>query len=445
MKGSANVVFMEESKERRERWAKLTEAITSDYDRRVVEVLMDNCKNEYERKYKMSLAQLQEMNTTANIDPFTTYAFPLIRRVYPNLIGRELVSIQPIPQPTGKVFYLDFSYGADFAPTVKGDKFSWNDNQMAKFNPYYAKGRAKGEILGTGDGSNKVFKTKYCPVFEASVVVYVSASATTAYDLDIATGTITFTSAPANAAVVTIDYVMNTEGTKYIPEIDFSISDTSISAETRKMKTKWTLETEQDLMAYHGLSAEQELTGMMADEFQREIDREIVNDLLTGAAAGNVNWAAAKPASYDGSLKEYNETLLHSFLDASQLIYKKRLREANFIVASTEICTRLEKINTFRYAPGADGGNVQIGMNVFGTLSNRFKIIRDPLMAANKALVGYKGASWMETGYVYCPYIPLYATNVFMHPEDLVNVRGIMSRAANVLVSGDFYSTVTIN
>jgi len=441
-------VMMEEVPERKERWASLTEGVTNDYERRVVEILMDNTKTMFESKYRLPIEKLQEMNTTGNVDPFTTYAFPLIRRIYPNLIGRELVSVQPIPQPTGKIFYIDFSYGADLAPTAAGDKFSWEDDAMAKFNPYYAQGRAKGEILGVGDASETHFNLKNAPIFADSLVVYVNAVATTAYELTQNTSAgviITMNSAPAGSAVVTADYVMNTEGVKYIPEIDFKITDASIAAESRKMKTKWTLETEQDLMAYHGLSAEQELTGMMADEFQREIDRMIVNDLMTYATAGNVNWTASKPADYDGSLKEYNETLLHAFLDASQLIYSKRLREANFIVASTEICTKLEKINTFRYAPGADGGVIATGMNVFGTLSNRFKIIRDPLMPANKALVGYKGSSWMETGYVYCPYIPLYATPVFMHPEDLVSVRGIMSRYARKMVNGNFYATVTIN
>ena len=200
-----NAVFMDDNKERAARWAHLTEGIKGDYDRRVVEVLMDNTKNFFEQQYRAPLAQLQEMNTTANVDPFTTYAFPLIRRIYPDLIGKELVSIQPIPQPTGKVFYIDFQYGADLAPTAKGDQFAWDDNAMAKFNPYYAAGRAKGEIIGVGDGTKVLFNTKYSPVFPESVVVYINAVSTTSYTLNAATGAIELGSATAADGVVTVD------------------------------------------------------------------------------------------------------------------------------------------------------------------------------------------------------------------------------------------------
>jgi len=238
MKQNANTVFMEEDAARKEAWAYLTEDIKDDYDRRVLEVLCENQKNFYEQKYKMDLESLQEINTTGNIDPFTTYAFPLMRRIYPNLIGKELVSVQPIPQPTGKIFYIDFSYGADLAPTKKGDQFAWNNSdptsdKMAKFNPYYALGRAKGETLGTGDGTNKVFKTALAPVFANSLVLYVNSVAVTTFTIqtnDPVNGvTIQCTTAPASGLTVTADYIQNTEGQKYVPEIDFAITDASIS------------------------------------------------------------------------------------------------------------------------------------------------------------------------------------------------------------------------
>lgn len=448
--GENNTVFLQENEQRQARWADLTEGIADNHMRRVTEVLMDNTKSHFERQYNMPLERLDELSTTGNVDPFTTYAFPLIRRIYPGLIANELISIQPIPQPTAKIFYLDFSYGADMAPTKAGDRFDMdapngNGPAFSKFNPYYASSMARGEIIGTGDATKKAFGTKYYPVFSDSVTVYVNAVPTTAYSLDPATGEITLTTAPAAAAVVTVDYTMNTEGKNYIPEIDFQVTDKSVDSESKKLKATWTIEAQQDLMAYHGLNAEVELTGMLGAEITREIDRMIVNDLLAGATAGNVNWAPSKPAGFDGTLADYNQTLFHAILDASTLIFKKRFREANFIVAGVDFCTRMEKMNTFRYAPGIEGGNVVQGMHVFGAVSGRFKIIKDPMMAPNKALIGYKGSTWMETGYVYSPYIPLFATPTFMHPENFKPVRGVMTRFARNMLIGDYYATVTIS
>lgn len=444
-------VFLAENEQRQEKWSSLTEGIKSDYDRKVTEVLFENTQKFFEQQYKRPLDTLMELSTTGNVDPFTTYAFPLIRRVFPGLIANQLVSIQPIPQPTAKIFYLDFSYGADIAPTQKGDRFDreapgGNGAEFSKFNPYYASSMARGETAGVGDGANTQFYFGLGqPVFDESVVVYVDAVGTTAYTLDADKKGFNMNAAPANGATITVDYTANTEGQDYVPEIDFNITDSDIGTESKKLKARWTIESQQDLMAYHGLDAEVELTGMLGDEIGREIDRMIVNDLLTHASAGNVNWLASKPVGFDGSLKEYNETLFHAILDASTLIFKKRLREANFIVAGVDFCSRMEKINSFRYAAGVEGGTMVTGMHVFGTLSNKFNIIKDPMMPNNKALVGYKGSSWMETGYVYAPYVPLFTTPTFMHPKDFTPTRGVMSRFGRKTVVGDYYATVTIN
>lgn len=36
--------------------------------------------------------------------------FPTPRRVYPNLIKNDIISVQPMTAPTGKIFFLDYVY-----------------------------------------------------------------------------------------------------------------------------------------------------------------------------------------------------------------------------------------------------------------------------------------------------------------------------------------------
>ena len=59
-------------------------------------------------------------------------------------------------------------------------------------------------------------------------------------------------------------------------------------------------------------------------------------------------------------------------------------------------------------------------------------------------LVGYKGSNEFDTGYVYAPYIPVYITPPLTDSETFKKSRGLMNRSAEHLVSGDFYSTVTL-
>ena len=37
----------------------------------------------------------------------------------------------------------------------------------------------------------------------------------------------------------------------------------------------------------------------------------------------------------------------------------------------------------------------------------------------NSVLVGYKGSEFLEAGYVYAPYIPIYRTPNILHPEPI--------------------------
>jgi len=116
----------------------------------------------------------------------------------------------------------------------------------------------------------------------------------------------------------------------------------------------------------------------------------------------------------------------------------------NWIVTGTDVATRLQKLRSFTFDGNVEGGMVQSGPFLFGTLQNRWRIVVDPLFPANKILMGYKGNQFFETGYVHAPYIPLIQTNVLMDPNDFTPRKGFMTRYGKKLISGDFYITVTI-
>lgn len=433
--------WLQENDQRRERWAHLTEGVSDDYTRKVLETLLDNTKR-----------WINEESKTQNIATFTTYAFPLIRRIFPNLIASELVSVQPLTMPTGMIFYLDFKYGTNIAPTKAGDRIDWQGPEATKFNRLYASGKVRGEQIGTGDGENTAFRLQWYPVEPSSIVVYVDSTVVNNVDVDPMTGEVVFHTAPADGAVITADYDIVTEGmgdngNTRIPEIDFDMTSDQIGTETKKLRARWTIEAQQDLMAYHGLDAETELTAVLGDEIRREIDQMIVHDVYAGATAGNVNWSEDKPADWVGDQDKWDQTIWHALIDADNLVFKKRLRNTNWIVCGPDEAARLEKLNGFQYAPGAstaDGGTIQMGLRYQGTLRGRWRVYVDPFFPANKYLLGYKGTSFFEAGYVYAPYIPLYVTPVFMDPNDFKPRRGVMTRFGRKMISGDNFATVTV-
>ncbi len=254
-----------------------------------------------------------------------------------------------------------------------------------------------------------------------------------------------------------------------IPEIDIKIESIAVTAVTRKLRAKWTPELAQDLNAYHSLDAEVELTQILSEQIALEIDREILGDLLHSANAANLYWSRAPgkfvnkesgaeiartstlnpgPA-FTGTVREWYETLTETIIDVANQIHRKTLRgSANFIVVGPDVATILESSVMYRPAYSLDGeGQVaqpmSIGADKVGTLSNRFTVYKDPYFPRNKVLVGYKGGSYLESGYVYAPYVPLIVTPTIFAPEDFTPRKGVMTRYGKKMVRSDFFGTVT--
>ena len=255
-----------------------------------------------------------------------------------------------------------------------------------------------------------------------------------------------------------------------IPEIDIKIEAISITAETRKLRAKWSPELAQDLNAYHSMDAEVELTSILSENIALEIDREILNDLVSQANGANYYWSRSPGRfvnkvtgqyqnlvdafqigpQFTGTVREWYETLIETIIDAANTIHRKTLRgSANFMVTGPDVCTILEASVLYKPKFSLDGeGQVgspfTIGAEAVGTLSNRFTVYKDPYFARNKILIGYKGGSYLETGYVYAPYVPLIVTPTIFAPEDFTPRKGVMTRYGKKTVRSDFYGTVTV-
>jgi len=255
-----------------------------------------------------------------------------------------------------------------------------------------------------------------------------------------------------------------------IPEIDIKIEAIAITAETRKLRARWSPELAQDLNAYHSMDAEVELTSILSEQIALEIDREILGDLVTSANGANMFWSRSPGRfvnkltgdrqnlasslsigpQFTGTVREWYETLTETIIDVANTIHRKTLRgSANFMVTGPDVCTILEASVLYKPKFSMDGeGQVgspfTIGAEAIGTLSNRFTVYKDPYFPRNKILVGYKGGSYLETGYVYAPYVPLIVTPTIFAPEDFTPRKGVMTRYGKKLVRSDFYGVVTI-
>ena len=245
-----------------------------------------------------------------------------------------------------------------------------------------------------------------------------------------------------------------------IPEINIQMRSEAIVAKTKKLRAVWTPEFAQDLNAYQALDAEAEVTNIMSEYISLEIDLEILDMLITDAAAGTEYWSAQNNRQVDGTNVTvdasgfYNtqggwfQTLGTKIQKLSNKIHQLTLRGgANFMVISPAVATILEAIPGYASTSNGDAAQMSyaFGVQKAGALNNRIDVYKNPYMNSNLILLGYRGSQFLESGAVFAPYIPLIMTPLIYDPETFTPRKGLLTRYAKKMIRPEFYGKIYVN
>ena len=476
---NVNARFLNEAKELEGRWSQtgLLEGIDNRYERSCAAVLLENQRLINET-----------MTDTSDISQFKRISIPLVRRIYPQLIANKIVSVQPLLGPTGLVYYLRFRYstnkgsvrGADNNGGYPGDdanslmqRASGDANLNIWYSSQYIENEP-GQVSPGGAGLVYTYAAlEHTPVMAGTITgtIYDGAVAIQTFVINQAGGvTVTDLVAPLAAKVLVagsginlttgvvtltwngdpgpnnfvISYEYNMECNQDLPEINLVIESEDIAAKTRKLKAVWSYEAQQDLRSQHNLDAEAELTAVLAQEINLEIDREILTDLRNNAgtvAAWDFNTALGD------TIKEKYESLYVKIVEVSNVVHRKTLRGGcNWIVTSPEVASIFETA-TAGFAPNpSDTFTSSLGIQYVGTINSRWRLYKDPLFPTSQIVMGYKGDSYMDSGYFYCPYVPLTQTPTVLDPESFCPRKGILTRYGKKLLreGAKFYARMSI-
>jgi hypothetical protein len=238
-----------------------------------------------------------------------------------------------------------------------------------------------------------------------------------------------------------------------IGEVSFDLESVTVSVTERKLRASWSPELAQDVSAFHNIDAEAELTALLSEQIAAEVDREILRDLRKGAA-----WTAKwdyNEWKYGGNAgatlqgytqKDWNQTLITKINQLSAQIHKTTLRGgANWIVVSSEVSAVFDDLEYFHVSnadPEQDTYNM--GIEKIGSLAGRYQVYRDPYFPPNKILIGHKGKSLLDAGYIYAPYVPLQLTPTMYNPFNMTPIKGIMTRYAKKMVNNRYFATIDV-
>ena len=474
------------------KWNPALDGIENDYTKRVTAQLLENqLKSAQERVDEAAYGP--GTTTVGSIGTFQKFAFPLVRRVFPELIANNLVSVQPMSAPVSQVFYLGSArvYGSD------------RQNLYSKYQLTY-RGKVTGEpeFAGIGTSSLTQMLGTTQENFGGSALTQEPATA----------GEANMASAIANWPNSTFAQGWSVSAGERlagsaIPEVTMSIEQQPVIARTKKMRALWTLEASQDLKAYHNLDLERELTDLLGKEIRLEVDRELIENLrglaydLTGThgslynknmldqatnqgALGNFEPASDStfgdflfapaggdsvpqgvanipgiPGSYtvgrNTYLFDFNNTAFTDFAPrhigdkyanllavinhASQDIYKSTQRGAgNWIICAPVMATLLETAARLTGGIEAADAPTNFGPGTIqfrGKFMGRYDLFVDPLYPEGEIMMGYKGSSPMDGGFIYAPYIPFQALPTITDPESFQPRKGILTRYGKVAVA----------
>ena len=401
------------------------------------------------------LQRTDEATQPADVQNFKKQALALVSAVIPNLIAEELVTVQPLQLKIGQVFFLKYMYGTNKGKVKAGevafDRYGRPTNEIN-----YSSEIVEGEEFATGDGSKVNFEgnLSFIRVRHINAINGIAvecdaegkitgAGVSGTVDLETGKLNIKFNTAPGDGEVIEVDYEYDLESVlpNTIPEVQLQLSETTLKARPRKLKTLYSFDAGQDLMRQQGVDIDESLLEAAVNSIRAEIDAEIINDLWVQAGLTST-WNNAWNKDSGLSKREYNMTFVDEITAAGNAMFEVTRRcQPNFLVVGRLAADALDSIGAPRFQGVANAGGT--GAFFAGVLDGRIRVYKNPYFQANQYLLGYRGDTLIDAGYVYAPYIPIMTTNLLM-AEDFVGRRGYATSYAKKMLQPQLYIKGTV-
>lgn len=415
-----------------ENWTATKEALLEGLEgskKKIVSTLLENQKAQVLKETANATA-----NQAGDIGNFQKIVIPMIRRILPGTIATDLVGVQPMTGPVGLVYSLRFA----FAEAADGNGDASND--ISAGDEVFANNSKMKRFYSTAN----VGTAGYPPALTANTSTGVAA----------ATGD--FEGYGGRA-------------------MRLSVLKQTITAGSRALQARWTMEAAQDLSSQHGLDLENELTAALSTQIAHEIDNEILTDLLSLAATVGTYDFSAPPAGFSPNFIGDRFAELGILVNklANEIGAKTRRGPGNWLVGSHLITSILQSAAKSVFAPTVQGSfSDPTGNKMVGTLNGQLKVysynwglndawtINDGPNTAVGAtgediLIGYKGGnSELDTGYFYCPYVPLMSTGVVMDANTFMPAVSLRTRYGKATFtnagtslgnSADYYARIRVS
>ena len=147
--------------------------------------------------------------------------------------------------------------------------------------------------------------------------------------------------------------------------------------------------------------------------------------------------------AHGGGQEDWQVQFIQAIHNGSNTILGKTKRyEGSFVVCGRNAVTQIESFGKDHFQRVSTGGIVG-GPHLCGILDEKFNVYKNPNYGDNDCLVGAKGEMFIEAGYIYAPYIPIFATPLLID-ENFRAKRGFCTLYAKKVVNPNMYHKITL-
>ena len=438
--------------------------------------LAESIENKKDRAAFVQLAENTRINLLENsmfqINPYETLTLPILRVFYPKLVAKEAVTVSPMDKPeTVKAFIkatfapsnsvtqydapvtsTDISQGAAVGTPVSASMAvpsnGYDVLNVIGLTSASAHLERDFEITGVSIDGTAWVSVSIVPAVEGHFSASVTDPGTDVISgkVDYLNGTVDISS--TSGVVLFARYTVTTslEENRINPAITLNVDKIRLYARDRQISANWTINMEQDMRALFDVSMQAEIVNILGQQVALDIDREIINALLTAntrlnAASHQKTFNRTPPPAYTWGTKYWHENIIVPLNELSGQIYTDTNIEAgNTILANPLDVAILEDLQTFNYT-GTSSVDGDLGYRSATVAGGKWKVLTSAVVPQGTMLMVYKPVEELKAVYFYSPYVP-----AVLHPYPLGYTPSltILSRYATALVRQAGIAALTI-
>ena len=439
--------------------------------------LAESIESKKDRAAFVQLAENTRINLLENsmfqINPYETLTLPILRVFYPKLVAKELVTVSPMDKPeTVKAFVkaqfspsnsstqynapvinTDISQGVAFGTPIAASmpvpSTDYDVLATAGLTSTQAHLERDFEITGVSTDGTTFVDVSIVPAVEghfSSSVTIGGGTDVISGKVDYLAGTVDVSSTTGTVLFIRYQVTTSLEENRVNPRVTLRVDKIRLYARDRQISANWTINMEQDMRALFDISMQAEIVNILGQQVALDIDREIINALITAnnrlnGASHTSTFNRTPPAAYTWGIKYWHENIITNLNELSGQIYTDTNIEAGNVIAANPLDVAiLEDLQTFNYT-GTSSVDGDLGYRSATVAGGKWRILTSAVVTQGTMLMVYKPVEELKAIYFYSPYVP-----AVLHPYPLGYTPSltILSRYATALVRSAGIATLSI-